>query len=91
MCIQHSREICNNSISATLLRNTGTSGGAMYFEKADSGFSFNDIYAKGNVDSAIGLIEATVHIVGTNVFSNNQEGAIDIICNSTVIFKGNHT
>lgn len=92
MCLYNSKSTITNNISATLVNNTGTSGGALFIEKTN-GFTFNNIKATENIGGALGILDAKAKIVGTNLFSHNtnlKKGAITIV-KSTVTFDGSNT
>ncbi len=85
--------IPKNNISATLLNNSGTTGGALFIEKMD-GFNFSNIYARDNLGGALGILEARAQVVGANLFSRNsnlKKEATITISNSIVTFNGSNT
>lgn len=91
MCLFTTLRSIENNVSATLLNNSGTDGAAIYIEKT-SGFAFSNIYAKGNFGGALGILQATAKVVGTNLFSNNTNEAKGVITitGSNVTFNGSN-
>ena len=81
-----------NIISARVINNIGTSGGALFIEKNNREFNFSNITALNNSGGALGLWNAIANVTGVNMFSENEgERGVITIAESTVGFYGNNT
>ena len=81
----------HNSISATLMNNSGTQGSALYFE-GKTRLVLNSIRASGNSDCVVGVISAEALFVGTSVLLRNachqKGGGVVTVIHSKVDFSG---
>lgn len=82
-----------NNMSATLINNSGTGGGALFLEKTEGSITLYNIYARDNMDGALGILYATVKCIGTSFFekNNNHGKGVFTITESTVTIEGNIT
>ena len=83
-----------NYLSASLVNNSGTTGGALYIEKTD-GVNFTNIKARNNMGGVFGILSAKINVIGST-FSGNRNtqaktGTITVDYNSSVTFIGNNT
>ena len=95
MCLYVTITISNSStlstMSANLISNNGTGGGALFVEKIEGSATLYNISARGNWGGALGIISATAKLTGINSFSNNfnlKGGAITITSRSNFAFNG---
>ena len=81
-----------NYLSATLVNNTGTTGGALFIEKTD-GINFTFIHARNNMGGALGIQKSTqINVLGANFTENsNANAGVVTMSSSNVTFMGNCT
>ena len=84
----------SNNLSASLVNNSGTGGGALFLEKTGGTITLYDIHATGNVGGALGILSTEAKLDGVNIFernSNHGNGVLTISDKSNVSFLGNIT
>ena len=83
----------NNNMSSILINNSGTGGGALFMEKTEGSITLYDIYARDNMDGAVGILYSTVKCTRTSFFEKNSNhgNGIFTITGSTVTIEGSIT
>ena len=81
-----------NYLSATLVNNTGTTGGALFIEKTD-GLNLTFIHARNNMGDVLGIQKSTqINVLGANFTENsNANAGVVTMSSSNVTFLGNCT
>ena len=80
----------SNSMSSILINNSGT---GLFMENTEGIITLYDIYARDNMDGAVGILYSTVRCTGTSFFEKNSNpgNGVFTIIESTITIEGNIT